>query len=898
VIRTLQLAGVHGWVSLRLTVSRSYLLPRLTLSLIAGYMLLFFSRHFSPLEWGPVVTSFVVGFSCVALTKSEINSRTLPLPLPQAWLTAVSVIAQLLVCVAVAIGYMAADIVTSLVLSLGMYNVDFLPPGFFNLQIPHLLTATELGAMALMLVASLPIGLSVVSFGTHIRQPGNAWPERRWQDVIPPLYALTVALSLGHLGAQEVIGLGFAENYLYLWRQLLIFITSIATVLYILAVIFPPSTERVREAKPAMDQLMTTAWKSQAIKFALMLVGLTLYMLPHIPFTPVEYSTRLSRGLRPLLICYAALIPFFSMVPLTSGQSTSGTRQFLSSWDWSRSGWRVVPAARASIQRTLLLDMVGFATVSSLLLHGAVLLAGDAVAANPAHGPWAEDLTTFAWYFIWFTGISLPAMLMFYIPRRRFGLFLPVLATGATVWAFSSAFVGINFDLQVTLPMTQDVLMMVSWWVLVAVVLVQSASPAGRFAGVHLTRRVVAATAIIIMVAGVASHRDTMSTAIEESTGLITAEQTDRLIEDLRHIHDLGILSAPTRDRSAAPTLSPYIGLDDGSPAEIVAWWDHPDHKKKLLKLSKKQQKNGKRRWYDVPEDITIGDMTLLTELMAFDHWESGRAPADIQTPIGKYEQHLTQGDHATYLSYGAPFPNLVALFDLARFRLLHGLRTGDMLPALTEVRHLAKLLHSDETLVSTLSAVHILRLERQAVATAVDRELLDPMDWTPVSKDDANTMTRAAVGMSFVLSGGADEAQWRRVFDLPFAPFGLCGSIHEAMTTAQSVPNFTLWPGELFPEQNMDAVDHAIAQSDCKIPLTRADRKTGKGEQSQPTERTFSSPEWHRMLSRELGEPAMLRLSIPYLRGPAWMDTQYAKPAILMYGDTPEDDWRGNTRK
>jgi hypothetical protein len=55
-------------------------------------------------------------------------------------------------------------------------------------------------------------------------------------------------------------------------------------------------------------------------------------------------------------------------------------------------------------------------------------------------------------------------------------------------------------------------------------------------------------------------------------------------------------------------------------------------------------------------------------------------------------------------------FPNLVALVDLAKFRLLHGLRTNDVLPAPTEVRHLARLVYSDETLINTVLAIGILR--------------------------------------------------------------------------------------------------------------------------------------------------------------------------------------------
>jgi hypothetical protein len=321
-----------------------------------------------------------------------------------------------------------------------------------------------------------------------------------------------------------------------------------------------------------------------------------------------------------------------------------------------------------------------------------------------------------------------------------------------------------------------------------------------------------------------------------------------------------------------------------------VAWWDDIKHKKKL-------QKRDEGRWYDAPADITVGDLSITKALTAFDHWETGRVLAGDRAPIGKYEQHLDTVEHTTHLNYGEPFPNLVALFDLTKFRLLHGLRTGDMLPALAEVRHLARLVYSDETLVNTISAVTILQMERRAFDTAVEREMLSPTDWAPISRDDGYTMIRVAVSMAFVMSGGADESQWRRIVDLPFEPFGLCGGIHEAMTIAQSLPNLTLWPGELFPRPSMDFVDHAVSTSQCSIPLVRYDHRTAKDDLFTSTDSLFKNPEWHHMLSREISESAMLRLTIPYLRGHAWMDTQYAEPSILMYGDTPEDDWSGGRR-
>jgi hypothetical protein len=236
----------------------------------------------------------------------------------------------------------------------------------------------------------------------------------------------------------------------------------------------------------------------------------------------------------------------------------------------------------------------------------------------------------------------------------------------------------------------------------------------------------------------------------------------------------------------------------------------------------------------------------------------------------------------------------MVALINLVKFRLLHGLRTEDVLPALEEVRHLAKLVYSDETFISTLLAVGILRNERRVYLSAVELGLLEPGDWVSISEDDLNRMHRVAVSLDYVMAGGADEAQWRRIAALPFEPFGLCGVIHESITMAMSQPAVRFWPGELFPLPELDFVTHAMAESRCSIPLARHDHRAYMRD--TPLDGLFRNRSWHRLLAKEYGENTMLKLTVPYLRGQAWMDIEEGQNmrSMLMYGDTPADDWNG----
>jgi hypothetical protein len=158
-------------------------------------------------------------------------------------------------------------------------------------------------------------------------------------------------------------------------------------------------------------------------------------------------------------------------------------------------------------------------------------------------------------------------------------------------------------------------------------------------------------------------------------------------------------------------------------------------------------------------------------------------------------------------------------------------------------------------------------------------------------------------VSMAFVMSGGAAESQWRRIAALEFEPFGLCGAIHDGVTTSVTQPNVRLWPGEMLPLPDMDFLNHAISTSRCSTPLARHDhslvQKARQGFDSLPKEdfhRFSHQSEMIRLLSNEFDDSTVLALTVPYLRGNAWMEIQGAMHmgGILMYGDTPDADWNG----
>ena len=896
-IRTMQLAGVHGWISLKLTLSRRYWLPRLTMAIIAGYALLFVSRHFRPEGWGPVVASLLIGISCLPLCRPDITGRTLPIPLPRRTLALASIVTQVLVCACVAMGFMLFDIGIQYLLALELHRLESL-----HNQIPGLLTSTELKAMVGIMSASLPFAVATVLGWSHVREPRNAWPNRHWREVLPFLFAATIGLTVAIVIAERFGAAPLVSKYLQIWLGGSVLFSGAAAFFYGWTAMFPESDSNARPPQPALKQLHQTVLHSQGIKWAVLLSGLVLYMTS---------STWMHHRARPILICYAALLPFFTMPWLSGGEAVVGTQRYMGTWRWARSGWRLVPAPRRKIQRALLLDTLGFAVAATIFLHAIAILAAQTAPPNPNVDSWAQDLHKFTWTFTWFTGSTLPAMVIAMTPRRRFGIAPAIVAILATIWVFHTAIGG---ALALTLPVDNHAIVIASWFILAAIMWAQFESPTGQFLetdapagmaskriGIVLsarsTRWTLAAVTIASMTIGLMVHRSAMKDAlVKRQLEKITAAQTDRLIRDLRHISELDVLETTGRTRDAGPVLNPHIALDDGTPAETTAWWNDVSHRPMLNRRA--------AHWSTGPADVEIGDLSILAQLMAFDHWETGRLPSDhsqSQPASGAYETYLSRVPHESYLSIFQPAPNLLALVDLAKFRLLHGLRTGDVMPALKEVRHLARLMHSDETVIHTVLALSVLRIERRAFEAAIDRSLLAPTDWSVPSEHDLNAMHRAAVSLAYVISGGAEASQWQRIAELDKPPFGLCAALHEAVSVKMTYPSITPWPGELFPQRDMPFTPDALDTSHCSLPLARHSmaRVRDSSMTMIPRDTFYRIGRLNfiqRLLSSEFSRSTLLMLHVPYLRGHAWAEIEaYSNlTGILMYGEGPEDDWDG----
>jgi hypothetical protein len=203
---------------------------------------------------------------------------------------------------------------------------------------------------------------------------------------------------------------------------------------------------------------------------------------------------------------------------------------------------------------------------------------------------------------------------------------------------------------------------------------------------------------------------------------------------------------------------------------------------------------------------------------------------------------------------------------------------------------------YSDEATVSTMTAIAILRAEKDAVIAARERGLLQPEDWTEVSEDELNALTRAALSLAYMMARGSRTHEWDRIHTLPFTPFGLCGATGEIITHSLAEPPVRLWPGEYFPSKYgyrgflsngvhgySGLFNSTLGTERCRIPEVR-DHLEHR-----------SSKTWRKALRRrKASDTTMMLLTIPYVRGHAWIKTRFflPPPHLLKYGDTPEEDW------
>lgn len=241
-------------------------------------------------------------------------------------------------------------------------------------------------------------------------------------------------------------------------------------------------------------------------------------------------------------------------------------------------------------------------------------------------------------------------------------------------------------------------------------------------------------------------------------------KKNEKLILEDREIlakHDLFFPSNGTKD--AGPYLNP-----------MVHWQIGEIHHQGSLTLPEFVHKEMKDDW--VTKKPLFNKMGLkfawMKELLKFDVWSP-----DENSPVyppGK-----------KYLTYAFPVPNYKDLVTWAKLRYLYGKETGDVQNALKEVRHLMRLIWTNDYLISSMTVVSMLKIENQFEEILTPKEM---GDWKFISVDDVMRAKRHF----YTLPSLPDIRLGDEMFQKMVATnTGLCPMLNEAMMSYINMKDF-----------------------------------------------------------------------------------------------------------
>ena len=313
----------------------------------------------------------------------------------------------------------------------------------------------------------------------------------------------------------------------------------------------------------------------------------------------------------------------------------------------------------------------------------------------------------------------------------------------------------------------------------------------------------------------------------------------------------------PLNQRDAGPLLNSRIVWEHTH--QQTTPWPELEFPREAEKAFWEERRKG-RGWLEIdPKLFARVNTSWMGALHQFDHWDllSGDA-----SPMSV---HVTQGMHP----FAVPMPDYSALNDFARVRLLRGLGQKKMLPALKDVRQLAALVYSSETLISSMVAVGMLNLERAAYEEALRRKILGRGDWAPISPDLSARARRSLYDFQVWIDLVNAPEQAEEILKAPLAPGGLCGALSELGNSAWFTRSY------LEPRVPLES-DHSawLAKLDsllhrtpgCRLNLARAYWKTPPHNEAEMSLVLSSDPV---QLLWNIGY--FYGANIPYLRRIFW---------------------------
>ena len=228
----------------------------------------------------------------------------------------------------------------------------------------------------------------------------------------------------------------------------------------------------------------------------------------------------------------------------------------------------------------------------------------------------------------------------------------------------------------------------------------------------------------------------------------------DKFLEDRAIMEKYDIFRGSKGDKDAGPFLNPLLNFD-GTPRAPA---------KLTIPKELEKELSGKDWPAFEPDFKTLNlDFSWMKELHKYDHWSP-----DLNNPL------IDPSKHPNISSL--PLPNYRDLIGWAKLRWIHGRLTKDMIPALKDVRQLARLMYTNDYLVSSMVVVSLLRSEGKYIQ-GYNKKISD--GWTVIPDEDLARARKYLWAISEVVDPRLSNETYERLTN---TNVGQCQMISEGM--------------------------------------------------------------------------------------------------------------------
>ena len=311
--------------------------------------------------------------------------------------------------------------------------------------------------------------------------------------------------------------------------------------------------------------------------------------------------------------------------------------------------------------------------------------------------------------------------------------------------------------------------------------------------------------------------------ALSAAINSVLDKHRNIFLKDQQSLRGETFFRAHGKDRDAGPFLNPKIAWEIGSQSEssrkIFSFLDRPA----IISVPPavvKTLKNKKKDWVALGNsgiDSSV-DLAWMGKLADYDHWDNFS-----WEPMNQVMSDLRETPWWSF-----PLPNYGVMMNFAKIRLLRGMRTHQMLLALKEVRQLAQLVYSNETLIGSMTSVAILSIEREAYGQALRDHLIEGSEWTPMSEETTTRARRSLYAYTELFQFGAIEYQLLETLKSTGGTAGYCSALAEAAVPALVLRDQLgeqIYPLELNLKDRFSKMEKLISDGQCRLTYANAMR-------------------------------------------------------------------------